>query len=84
VANTPCSQGKGGPGSIPGRGTSSHGPQVRVGMSQLMILSAITKTQHSQINRLTGVGGERGALKEPVEGILSGNPQTQCLSELVR
>ena len=48
---------QGGPGSIPVQGTSSHRPQVRVGMSQLMILSATTKTQHSQINRLTRGGG---------------------------
>ena len=40
----------GGPGSIPGQGTRSHMPQLRVRMLQLKIPRAATKTQHSQIN----------------------------------
>ena len=46
----------GGPGSIPGQGTRSHMPQLRVCMPQLKILyaamkipCAATKTQHRQI-----------------------------------
>ena len=55
----------GGPGLIPGKGTRSPMPQLRVHMSQLKILHAAmkilhaamkilratTKTQHSQINK---------------------------------
>ena len=37
-------------GSIPGQGTSSHIPQLRVHMLQLEILHAATKIRHSQIN----------------------------------
>ena len=39
----------GGLGSIPGQGTSSHMPQLRVHMLQLKILRAATKT--NQINK---------------------------------
>ena len=42
----------GGPGSIPGWGTRSHMPQLRVHMPQLNVLHAATKTQCSQINKL--------------------------------
>ena len=38
-------------GSIPGEGTRSHMPQLRVQMLQLKILDVRTKTQHSQINK---------------------------------
>ena len=37
-------------GSIPNQGTISHMLQLRVCMPQLKILSAKTKTRHSQIN----------------------------------
>ena len=37
-------------GSIPGQGTRSHRPQLRVLMAQLKIPHAATKTQGSQIN----------------------------------
>ena len=37
--------GQGGSDSIPGQGTRSHMPQLK-------ILCAITKTQHSQINKI--------------------------------
>ena len=48
VAKTPHSQCRG-LGSIPGQGTRSQVPQLRVHMPPLNILSTITKTQHSQI-----------------------------------
>ena len=45
-------------GSIPGQGTRSHMPQLRLRMPQLKILHAATKfpraateTRHSQINK---------------------------------
>ena len=38
-----------GPGSIPGRGTRFHMPQLRGHRQQLKILNASTKTRHSQI-----------------------------------
>ncbi|TEA37630.1 hypothetical protein DBR06_SOUSAS5310066 [Sousa chinensis] len=38
-----CSPHVGGPGLIPGRGTRSHKPQLRVRMSQLKIPHAATK-----------------------------------------
>ena len=41
----------GGLGSIPGQGTRSYMPQLRVRMPQLKILHATTKTQHSPINK---------------------------------
>ena len=41
----------GGPGSIPGQGTRSHTPWLRVHVPQLKILYATTKTQHSQVNK---------------------------------
>ena len=37
---------------IPGQGTRSHMPQLRVHILQGKILCATTKTQHSQINKL--------------------------------
>ena len=40
----------GGWGSIPGQGTRSHMPQLRVCILQLKILSAATETWCSQIN----------------------------------
>ena len=40
-----------GPGSIPGQGTKSHMPQLRVCMQQLEIPCATTKTWCSQINK---------------------------------
>ena len=49
VAKTPHSQCRGGLGSIPGQGTRSQVPQLRVHMPPLNILSTITKTRHSQI-----------------------------------
>ena len=39
-------------GSIPGQGTRSHMPQIRVCVQQLKILYATTKTQCSQINNI--------------------------------
>ena len=42
--------GAGAPGSIPGQGTSSCMPQLRVRVLQLKVPHAATKTQHSQIN----------------------------------
>ena len=59
VAKTPQSQCRG-TGFDPGRRTSSHRPQLRVCLLQLKILHAVTKTQHSQINKnkiLKNVGG---------------------------
>ena len=41
----------GGLGSIPGQGTTSHMPQLRVRMPQLKIPRATTKTWSSQINK---------------------------------
>ena len=41
----------GGPGSIPGQGTRSHMPQLRVRLPQLNILCATTKTWRTQINK---------------------------------
>ena len=41
----------GGHGSIPGQGTGSHKPQLRVGMLQLKISHATTMIQWSQINK---------------------------------
>ncbi|TEA28876.1 hypothetical protein DBR06_SOUSAS4010093, partial [Sousa chinensis] len=38
-----CTPYVGGPGSIPGQGTRSHMPQLRVCMLQLKILHAATK-----------------------------------------
>ena len=38
-----CAPNAGGPGSIPGQGTRSHMPQLRVGMSQLRSWRAATK-----------------------------------------
>ena len=38
-------------GSIPGQGTRSHLPQLRVRMLQLKIPRAATKNQRSQINK---------------------------------
>ena len=40
----------GGLGSIPGQGTRSHMPQLRVHKPQPKVLHATTKTWHSQIN----------------------------------
>ena len=40
----------GGPGSIPGWGTGSHMPQLKVCMPQLKVSCASIKTQLSQIN----------------------------------
>ncbi|TEA34510.1 hypothetical protein DBR06_SOUSAS10710064, partial [Sousa chinensis] len=42
-----CSPNAGGLGSIPGQGTGSHMPQLRVHMLQLKIPHAATKTQCS-------------------------------------
>ena len=39
----------GGPGLIPGQGTRSHMPQLRVRMPQLKVPHATDKTQRSQI-----------------------------------
>ena len=50
-AKTSCSQ-SGDPGSIPGQGTRSHLPPLRVWMLQLKIMHATTKTQLSQITNL--------------------------------
>ena len=41
----------GDPGSIPGKGTGSHMPQLTVCMPQPKILRAAAKTQQSQINK---------------------------------
>ena len=38
-------------GSIPGQGTRSHMPELRVQMPKLKILYATTKTMHSPINK---------------------------------
>ena len=40
----------GGPGSIPGQGTRSHLPQLRVHMLKLRLPHTATKTRGSQIN----------------------------------
>ena len=40
-----------GPSSIPGQGTRSHMPQLRVPMPQPKIPHVATKTQHSQGNK---------------------------------
>lgn len=40
-----------GPGSVPGQGTRSHLPQIRVGRPQLKILNAKTKTPTRQISQ---------------------------------
>ena len=45
-----CTPNSGGLGSIPGQGTRSHMPQLRVRMPQLKIPHAATKTRCSQIN----------------------------------
>ena len=45
AAKTPCSHGRG-PGSVPGQGTRSHTPQLRVHMPQLKIRHAETKKSH--------------------------------------
>ena len=42
-----CAPNAGGPGSIPGQGTRSHMPQLRVRMPQLKILHAATKISHT-------------------------------------
>ena len=54
----PHTPGRGGPGLIPGQGTRSHMPQLRVHMLQLNILPGAMKIQeptgktwHSQINK---------------------------------
>ena len=49
----PCCPSAGGQGSIPGQGTRSHMPQLRVCILQRRskILSAATKTQHRQLNK---------------------------------
>ena len=47
VAKTPCSQCRG-PGSIPGQGTRSHMPQLRVCMPQLKSPHAATKEPASR------------------------------------
>ncbi|TEA37365.1 hypothetical protein DBR06_SOUSAS1910057, partial [Sousa chinensis] len=44
-----CAPNAGGLGSIPGQGTRSFMPQLRVHMLQLNIPHAATKTRHSQI-----------------------------------
>ena len=44
-----CAPNAGGSGLIPGQGTRSCMPQLRVHMLPPKILSAATKTQHSQI-----------------------------------
>ena len=40
----------GGPGSIPGQGTRSHMPQLKILQVSMKIPHATTKTRHSQIN----------------------------------
>ncbi|TEA36264.1 hypothetical protein DBR06_SOUSAS18910032, partial [Sousa chinensis] len=42
-----CAPNAGGPGSIPGQGTISHMPQLRVCMPQLKIPHDTTKTLHA-------------------------------------
>ena len=49
-AKTPSSR-AGGSGSMPGQGSRSHIPQLRICTSQLNIPSASAKTQHSQIDK---------------------------------
>ena len=46
-----CASNAGWLGSIPGQGTRSHRPQLRVCKPQLKILCAATKTWCSQINK---------------------------------
>ena len=46
-----CALNTGDLGSIPGQGTISYIPQLRVCMMQLKIPQAPTKTQHSKINK---------------------------------
>ena len=41
-----CSSNAGGPSSIPGQGTRSHMPQLRVDMTQLKLLHALTERSH--------------------------------------
>ena len=50
VTENLCSQRRG-PGSVPGQGTRSHLPQIRVGRPQLKILNAKTKTPTREINQ---------------------------------
>ena len=56
VAKTPCFQCKG-PGSVPGLGTRSYMPQLRVWMLQLRIPSVATKAWYSQINKINTLKG---------------------------
>ena len=49
-AKTPSSN-AGGSGSMPGQGSRSHIPQLRIHTSRLNIQSASAKTQHSQIDK---------------------------------
>ena len=46
-----CTPNAGGPGSFPGQGIRSHMTQFRVHLLQLKVLRAVTKTQHSPINK---------------------------------
>ena len=45
----------GGPGSIPGQGTRSRMPQLRIQHATTKILPAATKAWHSQINKLINI-----------------------------
>ena len=46
-----CTLNAGGLGSIPGQGTRSHMPQLKMPQTATKILHAATKTRHSQINK---------------------------------
>ena len=51
-------------GSIPSQGTRSHMVQPRIRMPQLKILSATTKTWHSQINNFSFLKNELESERE--------------------
>ena len=46
-----CTPNAGGPGSVPGQGTRSHMPQLKILHAATKIPHATTKTRHSQINK---------------------------------
>ena len=46
-----CVPSAGGPGLIAGQRTGSCVPQLKIHMPQLKILCAVTKAQHSQVNK---------------------------------
>ena len=74
-----CIPNAGGPGSIPGQGTRSHVPPLRVRMPQLRSPPAATKTWRNQINQQTDILrkeyiGSRQCIKESNISVHSGFP----------